>query len=133
MKYRVFGNTTIIGKGSSVFVIQKDKPPVQLSVDQYRGHTCVFNASASGIFWEQGGFIVRGNKLGLEYEPDRIGQVLEGQTLFWVGDNFGVGFYRAGEINVSFVFDAKGKGIVIASPCLRLGAVDKCKVHIFSQ
>lgn len=111
MKYRVFGNTTIIGKGSSVFVIQKDKPPVQLSVDQYRGHTCVFNASASGIFWEQGGFIVRGNKLGLEYEPDRIGQVLEGQTLFWVGDNFGVGFYRAGEINVSFVFDAKGKGI----------------------
>jgi hypothetical protein len=71
----------------------------------------MFNASASGIFWEQRGSLVRGNKLGLEYEPDKIGQILEGQTLFWVGDYFGLGFYRAGEINVSFVFDANGKNL----------------------
>lgn len=111
MRYRIFGNSTILSKGNSVFVLENNKPPVQLSVDQYQGRICMFNTSSSGIFWEQSGYIVRGNKMGLDYEPERVGQVLEGQTIFWVGDNFGVGFYRAGEISVSFVFDAKGKGI----------------------
>ena len=66
----------------------------------------MFEASEAGVFWQQSGAILRNNKLGMEYDPDRIGQVLEGQTLFWVGTQFGVGFYRAGEISVSFVFDA---------------------------
>ncbi|HUG52161.1 MAG TPA: hypothetical protein VMR21_01110 [Vicinamibacteria bacterium] len=37
--------------------------------------------------------------------------MLAGQTLFWVGPTFGFGFYRAGGLHVSFVFDAERRGL----------------------
>jgi H/ACA ribonucleoprotein complex subunit 3 len=43
--------------------------------------------------------------------PKAIGQVLLGQTRFWVGPAFGFGYYRAGEMAVAFVFDAQRAGI----------------------
>lgn len=110
MRFRIFADDTVIGRGSSAVIVRKNGAPVQLVVDQF-SNTLMFEASAAGVFWQQGGSILRGNALGYGYEPDRIGQVLEGQTVFWVGDQFGVGFYRAGEINVSFVFDAKGRSL----------------------
>lgn len=111
MRFRISGESTVIGKGGSVFVLSSGKNPVPLTVDQFQGGVSMFDTSSAGLFWVQGGSILRGNSMGLDYEPDRIGQVLEGQTLFWVGDSFGVGFYRAGEVNVSFVFDATGRGL----------------------
>ncbi len=42
---------------------------------------------------------------------ERVGDVLAGQTLFWVGDRFGFGFYRAGTLAVAFVFDAERGGL----------------------
>jgi hypothetical protein len=40
-----------------------------------------------------------------------LGDVLARQTLFWVGAEFGFGFYRAGGLSVAFVFDAEKPGI----------------------
>jgi hypothetical protein len=50
-----------------------------------------------------------------------VGDVLPGQTRFWVGPAFGFGFYRAGALNVAFVFSAEGHGIRdgLALPPLR--------------
>ena len=42
---------------------------------------------------------------------EAIGEVLEGQTRFWVGPAFGLGFYRAGAFSVAFTFDAMKSGI----------------------
>src|SRR5207302_9241338 len=50
---------------------------------------------------------VRDGPLG----PERIGDVLAGQTAVWVGPTFGLGFYRAGGLQVAFVFDAEQAGI----------------------
>lgn len=49
--------------------------------------------------------------LGMVSTPMAIGQVLGGQTRFWVGDEFGFGFYRAGSLTVAFVFDAEKPGL----------------------
>ena len=48
------------------------------------------------------GQLLRDSLLG----PERIGDVLSGQTQFWVGERFGLGFYRAGSVSVAFVFGA---------------------------
>jgi hypothetical protein len=50
--------------------------------------------------WLDGGALMRTTRLGAE----RIGSVLAGQTRAWVGESFGIGFYRAGGYAVGFVF-----------------------------
>jgi H/ACA ribonucleoprotein complex subunit 3 len=43
--------------------------------------------------------------------PFRIGEVLANQSMFWVGETFGFGFYRAGGLSGAFLFDAERAGI----------------------
>jgi len=50
--------------------------------------------------WFDGGTLMRTTRLG----PERIGNVLAGQTQAWVGDTLGIGFYRAGGYTRAFVF-----------------------------
>jgi hypothetical protein len=54
--------------------------------------------------WLDGNTLMRRTALGSE----RIGTVLAGQTHAWVGDQLGVGFYRAGGYTVGFVFRPDG-------------------------
>jgi hypothetical protein len=53
--------------------------------------------------WERDGVLWRDGELG----PERIGDVLAGQARFWAGDEFGLGFYRAGTLSVGFVFERR--------------------------
>lgn len=62
---------------------------------------------AAPRFWEEGGRLLREGALGAEH----VGDVLAGQTRFWVGPEFGLGFYRAGTVSVGFVFDVRHRGI----------------------
>jgi hypothetical protein len=57
--------------------------------------------------WLDGGALMRATRLG----PERIGNVLAGQTRAWVGPNLGIGFYRAGGYAVGFVFHPDHNGI----------------------
>jgi hypothetical protein len=70
------------------------------------------------------GGIWRRTALGWE----RFGSVLPGQTRIWVGDQLGVGFYRAGGYAVGFVFrpDRGGLDDRVAMPTLRGQLVDAC-------
>ncbi|HNH85285.1 MAG TPA: hypothetical protein PL157_23150, partial [Acidobacteriota bacterium] len=45
------------------------------------------------------------------YGPELVGEVLTGQTQFWVGSKFGFGFYRAGELSVAFTFHTAQPGL----------------------
>lgn len=58
-------------------------------------------------FWLDGGRLMKKGQIAPEY----VGDVLEGQTRFWVGEEFGFGFYRAGYFTVGFVFNVRGGGI----------------------
>ncbi|MEK7090376.1 MAG: hypothetical protein AAB930_02195, partial [Patescibacteria group bacterium] len=58
-------------------------------------------------FWIHGGRLMKEG----QFAPEYVGDVLEGQTHFWVGTDFGFGFYRAGLFTVGFIFNVAGGGI----------------------
>jgi hypothetical protein len=72
--------------------------------------------------WLEGGALFRRGRLG----PERIGNVLAGQTRAWVGAHLGVGFYRAGGYAVGFVFrpDRGPLDDRVALPAIRGQLVD---------
>ena len=58
-------------------------------------------------FWTDGGRLMKDGA----FAPEYVGDILEGQTRFWAGVDFGFGFYRAGNLTVGFVFNVSGGAI----------------------
>jgi hypothetical protein len=106
LKYRLFGRATILARDGRAVTLVPGKAPEQLSVDMYQ-NLPLLETTETHRYWIQNGQLMRDNVLAPEY----LGDVLAGQTLFWVGAKFGFGFYRAGSVNVAFVFDALKRGI----------------------
>ena len=110
MQFWLYGKSTLVGKQGQVITLNHnsliDKVESRLAVDSYYDQPIVC-CNQFKRYWLHNGQLLRDGQLGAEY----IGDVLPGQTQFWVGSHFGFGFYRAGNLNVAFVFDAKRKGI----------------------
>jgi len=106
MRYRLQKQTTLLGKTSRMIDFTPGKAPEVTTVDNY-GPLPIFDSNSSHRYFVANGQLKRDGRFG----PEHIGDVLKGQTVFWVGPKFGFGFYRAGELTVSFVFDAKRAGI----------------------
>ncbi|OGL34353.1 hypothetical protein A3F64_00150 [Candidatus Saccharibacteria bacterium RIFCSPHIGHO2_12_FULL_42_8] len=104
LRFRIQNNATIIGKGQRIVTLENGEKPKQ-DMTNSAGRLPVFDANEQNRFSLQNDQLVRNSKLGTEY----IGEILEDQTLFWVGSHFGFGFYRAGTIMRSFVFDVKSQ------------------------
>jgi H/ACA ribonucleoprotein complex subunit 3 len=102
MRFRICGERTAIGFGTKVVCDGEQK-----SVDTFGGNLPMFDTNSKHMFWLTGGRLLREDKLA----PMFIGDVLRGQTLFWVGETFGMGFSRAGEIDLTFTFHVDRKGI----------------------
>jgi hypothetical protein len=105
-RFRLRGDRTFIGQEGQVAVIRDGKVEKRLAVDCF-GNLPIFDTNTHGYYWIEAGQLLREDQLGPKY----LGDVLQGQTLFWVGPEFGFGFYRAGGISSAFVFDAKRTGI----------------------
>jgi len=106
LRFRIQGDRTLIGQKGAVVTIPPGSGPAHRRVDNYV-NLPIFDANQSHVYWADGGRLERENTIA----PKHIGNVLAGQTLFWVGPTFGFGFYRAGSYNVAFVFDAERTGI----------------------
>jgi hypothetical protein len=106
MRFRISGGKTLFGKEGRVATLGNNQPAEILAVDQFKSLP-IFDANFRGRYWAQGGQLFRDGDFGPKY----IGDVLQDQTLFWVGSQFGFGFYRAGNLADTFVFDAKRAGI----------------------
>lgn len=117
------GSSTLVARSAEAVVLGAGSPPERFAVDGFRGRP-VLAANGRGRTWVHGGRLLRratatsgrghgrGLAATLEAETvDRVGDVLAGQTLFWVGPRFGFGFYRAGTLSVAFVFDAAQVGL----------------------
>lgn len=104
MRFWLYGKSTLVGKQGQVISLGATSD--RLAVDSYRGLP-VCDRNAERRYWLNNGQLMRDGQLGAEY----IGDVLANQTQFWVGSHFGFGFYRAGDLNVAFVFDAKGHSL----------------------
>lgn len=79
-------------------------------------------APTHGRVWLDAGTLWRMTRLG----PERIGDVLHGQTRAWCGPQFGIGFYRAGGYAVGFTF-RPDRGVLddsVALPKIRGQLVD---------
>lgn len=106
MRYRVRGDATVFGKDGRVAVVEDGKKTEVISVDSY-GLLPVFDTNQDAVFWTQGGLLQKSAKFGSE----NLGDVMSGHTLFWVGPKFGFGFYRAGQVNVGFVFNTATRAL----------------------
>lgn len=106
MRFRLKEKSTFIGRNGKILDLTPNKALSETNVDSY-GALPIFDANEYSYYWAQNGQLFREGQFG----PEHIGDVLAGQTLFWVGPEFGFGFYRAGKLSVAFVFDAKRRGI----------------------
>ena len=95
IQFTIFGKSTIVTKQGKAITIAQGQTQA-IAADLIR-------ANSFSRYWIDRGQLLRDGKLGNEY----IGDILEGQTQFWIGENFGFGFYRAGSLSVAFTFDAK--------------------------
>lgn len=106
IRFRISGKKTLLGKNGTLAIFEAGKDPWQIMVESFQ-NLPLFDANADHFYWAAEGQLKRNSALGDEY----IGDVLSNQTLFWVGPKFGFGFYRAGNLNVAFVFDSERRGI----------------------
>jgi tRNA A-37 threonylcarbamoyl transferase component Bud32/ribosomal protein L32 len=106
MRFRIKSRGTIIGDGDRLFVLAPDGNTTKLAVDS-AGTLSLFDANDQHLYWIDDGRLMRDDLLGPKY----VGDVLSGRTLFWVGSDFGFGFYKAGNLNIGFVFDTNRSGI----------------------
>lgn len=113
------GKTTLVGRENQVVALTPGQAPERFAVDRL-GARPLFAVNAHSDYFVHGGRLVRrsagphsGSIAALAAGGGReiVGEVLAGQTLFWVGDRFGFGFYRAGNLSVAFVFDARRSGL----------------------
>jgi hypothetical protein len=106
VRFRIHGDSTLLGKRDRLFVIAPGQAPERLSTETYR-KLSMFDANDQHYYWLDNGRLVMDGFYGNKF----IGTVLSGQTLFWVGKKFGFGFYQAGQLLRAFVFDAQGRGL----------------------
>ncbi|MDC0712399.1 hypothetical protein POL68_28305 [Stigmatella sp. ncwal1] len=100
------GEVTLVGRGGELVMLAPGRAPERLGVDVPEGRPA-FAANLRHRYWAHSGGLWRDGTLG----PERIGDVLEGQTRLFVGPRFGLGFHRAGNLRGAFVFDAEHPGL----------------------
>lgn len=105
-RFRFLPRRTIVGAGPRVVAIQGDTPGAPQTVEAVNGEAA-FDTNERHLYWIEQGRLMRDGALG----PERVGEVLSGQTSIWMGPTFGFGFYRAGQLQRAFVFDAERGGI----------------------
>jgi H/ACA ribonucleoprotein complex subunit 3 len=129
-RFRIQGPATLLGRQGHLLTLAPGQAPGQLAVDSC-GTLPTFDANQHARYWAAGGQLRRDGA----WDSELIGQVLAGQTLFWVGPSFGFGFYRAGSLAVAFVFDARRTGLndTVALPPLRGQLVDATCVFTDSR
>ena len=123
IRFRIQGSQTIVAKGSKVFIFGASGTE-NLQVDTY-GALPLVDGNASSLFFVQNGNVNKSGALGPSY-CETIGQALSNQTLFWVGDSLGFGFYRAGGLSRFFSFrtDVRGLNDNIKIPTLKGQIID---------
>jgi H/ACA ribonucleoprotein complex subunit 3 len=102
MRFRIQGENTLVAQNGLLIKIDAKKNISKYAVGSY-GTVPVYDANMENFFWINNGQLMRSAEVGPEY----VGDILEKQTFFWVGNEFGFGFYRAGNLNVAFIFNTK--------------------------
>ena len=105
-RFGIYGEQSIIGAKGSALIINQQTIQQRIMLDQFQNMPVIV-ANDRHYYWIENGQLQRNGDFG----AFQIGQVLQNQTQIWVGQNFGFGYYRAGQMCVGFVFDAVSRGI----------------------
>jgi hypothetical protein len=106
LRLRVRGRQTLVAQGPALVALDGAGAGTRWATDVVDGEAA-FETNGRHVYRIHEGRLLREGPLGAE----RIGDVLAGQTRLWVGPEFGFGFYRAGQLQVGFVFDAERGGL----------------------
>lgn len=102
MRFRLSGKRTMIGMGDRVVIVESGTKPEVVIADRF-GQTPMFDTNAEHLFRVTSGALAREGMFGWDSQ-ELVGQVLRGQTMMWMGPEFGFGFYRAGALFQAFTF-----------------------------
>ncbi|MEM8604879.1 MAG: hypothetical protein AAGF24_13715 [Cyanobacteria bacterium P01_H01_bin.121] len=102
-----FSTRSTTQAATPAWATEQSSTPERFSVESYR-QIPQFEVNSQQCFWIQQGQLYRTGELGPVFVGDVLGA---GQTQFWLGETFGFGFYRAGQLNVGFVFDTQRSGL----------------------
>ena len=103
MRVRIKNEDTIAGlNGRVMYLPGSGAASHKLSADVPPTGETMFDTNEKALFRADGGYLYREGQFGSE----SLGSVMHGHTRFWVGNKFGFGFYRAGDLNIFFVFGA---------------------------
>jgi len=100
LQWGIQGNATLLHKANQLVILAPGEVTTSLAADD-------FATNSTHRYWTHNGQLLRDGTLGAEY----VGDVLSGQTQIWVGESFGIGCYRAGNLSVTFVFNSQRSGI----------------------
>jgi hypothetical protein len=106
LRWALQGDVTLVSRGAELAVLAPGRAPERLGVDAPEGQAA-FATNARHHYWAHAGGLWKNGTFG----PERIGDVLQGQTRLFVGPKFGLGFHRAGNLRGAFVFDAERPGL----------------------
>jgi H/ACA ribonucleoprotein complex subunit 3 len=112
LKFRIQKERTLIGFGDSFIIFDKGAH-VKYHCDVFQ-RTPMFDCNSSGVFYIQNGNIYKQDDI-----PILLGEVLASNTAFWVGEEFGFGFYLASAYSQCFTFGLNKKSLN-----------DSCKIRI---
>jgi H/ACA ribonucleoprotein complex subunit 3 len=124
IRFRISRQKTVLAKGDLAYIFEPGLGPKRLDVEKF-SLLPLIDANEDSIFFIKNGQLFRVGLMGIDF-PERIGEVLANQTLFWTGPKIGFGFYRAGQLCGYFVFDDKGKNLndSIKLPLIRGQLID---------
>lgn len=110
MRYRISGEKTIIAMGQTALIFEKDGSHSRLNIDMVTNRSVV-DSNGEDIFTISRGELLRHGVTALGPQQEVLGRFIENQTVFWVGDDLGFGFYRAGNLCMYFMFSPSGKNV----------------------
>lgn len=107
IRFRINSRNTLLSKKGILVTIKNTQIIDKVAVGSC-GILPVFDSNSLNRFWISAENIYKQGTLG----PEPIGKILSKQTVFWVGEKLGFGFYRAGDLNVGFIFDTSKHAIL---------------------
>jgi hypothetical protein len=104
MRFAIAGTSTWIGLREQVIQIEHEMPVTRTTCGTFGGDA-VFATNSRHAYRLAGDWLIDA------VSGTRIGQAVDGQTWFRMGETFGCGFYRAGRMTVFFVVDPRHPGL----------------------
>lgn len=106
IRYRISNYDTYLGQGNSLVNVNSSGVE-RMYVDTF-GNLPMYDTNSKGKYWVSHGSLYREGVFKIQ---QKICDVSTSNTMFWTGEDFGLGFYRTGPINVYFMFETDGSSI----------------------